>query len=445
MKHITKIILASILASASPLFTQAKQWSLQDCISYAIKNNITIQKAQLTKKSAYEDYLQSKAALLPSLSASTSQSINYTPWVASGISSDGYTRSSIDKTSYNGMYSVSGNQTIWNGNRNRNQIKLNKLTVEAAELDSAIQAQNIEEQIVQLYIQILYSNEAIEVNKESLKTSQLNEERGKTMLNVGKISKADLAQLTAQRAQDEYNIVSAENNVKNYKRQLKALLQITNEDDFDITIPTTTDEMAMTEIPALNDVYNSALNNRPEIKNYLNHIKQSDLNIKIAKANKLPTISANAGISTSTTSMNNNSWRTQLKDNFGIGGGISVSIPISDNRNSKTIINKALIQKENCMLDLKNQQTTLYSTIENYWLQANTSQTQFKAAKLNTESAQKSYELLNEQFNLGLKNIIELRTGKDKYIMAKQNELQAKYMTILNHDMLKFYQNGIIK
>lgn len=445
MKHITKIILASILASASPLFTQAKQWSLQDCISYAIKNNITIQKAQLTKKSAYEDYLQSKAALLPSLSASTSQSINYTPWVASGISSDGYTRSSIDKTSYNGMYSVSGNWTIWNGNRNRNQIKLNKLTVEAAELDSAIQAQNIEEQIVQLYIQILYSNEAIEVNKESLKTSQLNEERGKTMLNVGKISKADLAQLTAQRAQDEYNIVSAENNVKNYKRQLKALLQITNEDDFDITIPITTDEMAMTEIPALNDVYNSALNNRPEIKNYLNHIKQSDLNIKIAKANKLPTISANAGISTSTTSMNNNSWRTQLKDNFGIGGGISVSIPISDNRNSKTIINKALIQKENCMLDLKNQQTTLYSTIENYWLQANTSQTQFKAAKLNTESAQKSYELLNEQFNLGLKNIIELRTGKDKYIMAKQNELQAKYMTILNHNMLKFYQNGIIK
>ncbi|WP_024990513.1 TolC family protein [Segatella albensis] len=445
MRHITKIILAGILTSASPLFTQAKQWSLQDCISYAIKNNITIQKAQLTKQSAYEDYLQSKAALLPSLSASTSQNINYTPWVASGISSDGYTRSSIDKTSYNGIYSVSGNWTIWNGNRNRNQIKLNKLTVEAAELDSAIQAQNIEEQIVQLYIQILYSNEAIEVNKESLRTSQLNEERGKTMLNVGKISKADLAQLTAQRAQDEYNIVSAENNVKNYKRQLKALLQITNDDNFDITIPTTTDEMAMAEIPALNDVYNSALNNRPEIKNYLNHIKQSDLNIKIAKANKLPTVSATAGISTSTTSMNNNPWGTQLKDNFSVGGGISVSIPISDNRNSKTIINKALIQKENYILDLKNQQTTLYSTIENYWLQANTNQSQFKAAKLNTESAQKSYELLNEQFNLGLKNIIELRTGKDKYIMAKQNELQAKYMTILNHDMLKFYQNGIIK
>lgn len=445
MRHITKIILAGILTSAFPLFTQAKQWSLQDCISYAIKNNITIQKAQLTKQSAYEDYLQSKAALLPSLSASTSQNINYTPWVASGISSDGYTRSSIDKTSYNGIYSVSGNWTIWNGNRNRNQIKLNKLTVEAAELDSAIQAQNIEEQIVQLYIQILYSNEAIEVNKESLRTSQLNEERGKTMLNVGKISKADLAQLTAQRAQDEYNIVSAENNVKNYKRQLKALLQITNDDNFDITIPTTTDEMAMAEIPALNDVYNSALNNRPEIKNYLNHIKQSDLNIKIAKANKLPTVSATAGISTSTTSMNNNPWGTQLKDNFSVGGGISVSIPISDNRNSKTIINKALIQKENCILDLKNQQTTLYSTIENYWLQANTNQSQFKAAKLNTESAQKSYELLNEQFNLGLKNIIELRTGKDKYITAKQNELQAKYMTILNHDMLKFYKNGIIK
>ena len=108
-------------------------------------------------------------------------------------------------------------------------------------------------------------------------------------------------------------------------------------------------------------------------------------------------------------------------------------------------INKAMIQKQSSMLDLQNQQTALYSTIENYWLQANTSQSQFKAARQSTESAKASYELLSEQFQLGLKNIVELMTGKDNLIQAQQNELQAKYLTILNIDMLNFYQTGKLK
>ena len=102
-----KNAMAALLLVAAPLATQAKQWSLKDCIDYALANNISLQKTQLTKASAQEDYLQSKAALLPSLSASTNQSVNYTPWVASGISGDGFSRASIDKVYYNGNYSVS--------------------------------------------------------------------------------------------------------------------------------------------------------------------------------------------------------------------------------------------------------------------------------------------------------------------------------------------------
>ena len=215
-----KNAMAALLLVAAPLATQAKQWSLKDCIDYALANNIALQKTQLTKASAQEDYLQSKAALLPALSASTNQSVNYTPWVASGISGDGFSRASIDKVYYNGNYSVMGNYTIWNGNKNHNQVKLNQLSAEAAQLDSATQAIKLQEQIAQLYVQILYSTEAIQVNKESYLSSQQNEERGKEMVKIGKMSQADLAQLTAQRAQDEFNIVQAESNVKNYKRQL---------------------------------------------------------------------------------------------------------------------------------------------------------------------------------------------------------------------------------
>ena len=434
----------ALLIAAAPLATQAKQWSLKDCIDYALANNISLQKTQLTKASAQEDYLQSKAALLPSLNASTNQSVNYTPWVASGISSDGFSRASIDKVYYNGTYSVAGNYTIWNGNKNKNQVKLNKLVAEAAELDSATQAVELQEQIATLYVQILYSTETIQVNKESYKSSLENEERGKEMVKVGKMSQADLAQLTAQRAQDEYNIVQAESNVKDYKRQLKELLQITSDEAFDINMPNTTDAMALDAIPALNGVYAAALENRPEFKTFQNQLAQNDLTIQIAKAGKLPTISANAGVSTSSTSMNNKAWGTQLKTNFNMGGGISVSVPLFDNRTTKTKVNKALLQRESIQLDLKNQQTQLYSTIEKYWLQASTNQSQFKAAKVSTESAQTSYDLLSEQFKLGLKNIVELRTGKDNLLKAKQNELQAKYMTILNLNILKFYKDGSI-
>ena len=434
----------ALLIAAAPLATQAKQWSLKDCIDYALANNISLQKTQLTKASAQEDYLQSKAALLPSLNASTSQSVNYTPWVASGISSDGFSRASIDKVYYNGTYSVAGNYTIWNGNKNKNQVKLNKLVAEAAELDSATQAVKLQEQIATLYVQILYSTEAIKVNQESYASSLQNEERGKEMVKIGKMSQADLAQLTAQRAQDEFNIVQAESNVKNYKRQLKELLQITSDEAFDINVPNTTDAMALDAIPALNGVYAAALENRPEFKTFQNQLAQNDLTIQIAKAGKLPTISANAGVSTSSTSMNNKAWGTQLKTNFNMGGGISVSVPLFDNRTTKTQVNKALLQRESIQLDLKNQQTQLYSTIENYWLQASTNQSQFKAAKVSSESAQTSYDLLSEQFKLGLKNIVELRTGKDNLLKAKQNELQAKYMTILYLNILKFYKDGHI-
>lgn len=443
-KRFGKVLIGAILATI-PSGIFAKQWTLKECINYALENNISLQKTQIKKASANEDYLQSKAALLPSLSASSNQNVSYTPWVTSGISGEGFTKSSVDKVYYNGSYSVMGNYVIWNGNKNRNQVKLNKLTYEAAALDSAIQAQNLQEQIATLYIQICYSTEAIKVNQESYKSSLENENRGKEFVRNGKMSQADLAQLTAQRAQDEYNIVAAESNVKNYKRQLKELLQITNDEAFDIVIPSTTDSQALASIPALNSVYASALDNRPEIKSYQNMIDQSNLNIDIAKAGKMPTISANAGVSTSSTSMNKTGWGTQIKQNFNLGGGVSISIPIYDNRATKTAINKANLQKQSSMLDLKNEQTKLYSTIENYWLQANTNQSQFKSAKVSTESAKTSFELLNEQFKLGLKNIVELRTGKDNLLKAQQNELQAKYLTILNLGMLNFYKNGKVE
>lgn len=444
MKIFQKKYLLALLVLLTVQVGYARQWTLRQCIDYALENNIALRKSLLSRQSAAEDVLQSQSALLPSLNMSTSHNVTYRPWPANGSSTiaGSYVQSSVDKVYYNGSYGVNANWTVWNGNRNVNTVKLNKLAEEKAGLEASVTANSIQEQIAQLYVQILYSVEAIEVNRQSLATSKKNEERGQAFLEVGKMSKADVAQLTAQRAQDEYAVVEAESALRNYKRQLKQLLQITDEEEFDIVIPQTTDEMALQDIPSISSVYASALESRPEIKSAQLSVSSGELAVKMAKAQWLPTLGLSASAVTNTTSMSSNAWTRQLKTNFDMGAGITLSIPLFDNRQARTAVNKAQLQQQSYLLDLDDKRTTLYSTVESYWLQAVTNQNKFKAAQVSVESQKTSYELLSEQFRLGLKNIVELMTGKNNLQAAQQNELQSKYLSILNIHMLTFYRDG---
>ena len=412
-----------------------KKWTLDDCINYAMENNVSMKLAKLQKQSAQEDVEQSKAALLPTLSASTNQGVGYSPFDDTGA----------DKAYYNGTYNVNAQWTVWNGGQNTNTVRLNKLTGEQADLSLTETANSLQEQITKLYVQILYQAEAIEVNRQSLETSKKNEERGQQMVEVGKMSKADLAQLTAQRASSEYSIVESETQLSRYKLQLKQVLELKDEKEFDIAIPTTTDQQVLAPIPSLSSVYEAALAQRPEIKNAKLDIESTDLKLKIAKAAKLPTVSLSGGASTGTNSSSSIAWGTQMKNGLGLSASVGVSIPIIDGRKTKTAINKARLAQEQAQVQYNNEQIDLYTTIEGYWLDAVNNQQKFRSASATVESEQQSYNLLSEQFNLGLKNIVELMTGKDKLLTAQQNKLQSKYMTILSQQLLRFYQNGTIK
>jgi outer membrane protein len=438
-KLMTGALTLMLTASVS---AQTKLWTLQECIDYAMQHNITLQRAKLQQLSAKEDVSQSKAALLPSLNASMSHNFGYRPWQDSGITTvtNGTVNTKVDKVSYNGSYGLNAQWTVWNGGRNTNQVKLNRLSEQQAELSESETANSIQEKIAQLYVQILYLTEAITVDSASLETSKKNEERGREMVEVGKMSKADLAQLSAQRASDEYNIVEAQSNIRNYKLQLKQLLELTDNEAFDIATPIATDAMALSAIPSLTTVYEQALTVRPEIEAGKLAVKENDLNLKIAQAGKLPTINLTGGLGTSTNSLSNNGWGTQLKTNFDASAGLSLSLPLFDQRQTKTAVNKAKLQREQALLDLQDQQKQLYQTLESYWLDAETNQQKLRAAIATEESEQQSFDLLQEQFRLGLKNIVELMTGKDKLLQAQQNRLQSKYQTLLAQQMLKFYQ-----
>lgn len=445
MKKVLLVIGVMLLGTVQ--MSAQKKWTLQDCIDYALENNITLKKSQLQKQSATEDLKGAKAALLPTVSASTNQSLGYQPWKDTGMAyvTNGTVNTKVDKTSYNGSYSLSGQWTVWNGGRNTNTVKLDRLAEQEAELSTRETANSIQERIAQIYAQILYLDENVRVNEQMLETSKKNEERGQEMLNVGKMSKADLAQLSAQRANDEYSIVETRSQLLNYKLQLKQLLEITDETEFDVAVPEIGDDRILAEIPTLQAVYEEALLSRPEIERSQLAVKGSEVSLNIAKAGWMPNISLTGGVTTSTNSLSGTGWGSQFKSNVNTQFGVGVSVPIYDGRSTKTAVNKAKIQQLQAQLDLQDQQKTLYSDIQQYWLNAVTNQEKYKAAKSSVESAQQSYDLLSEQFRLGLKNIVELMTGKDNLLSTRQNQLQSKYLTLYNQQMLSFYQGGEIK
>ena len=442
-----KVLLIGVAMLGTVQMSAQKQWTLQDCIDYAMENNITLKKSQLQKQSATEDLKGAKAALLPTVSASTNQSLGYQPWKDTGMAyvTNGTVNTKVDKTSYNGSYSLSGQWTVWNGGRNTNTIKLDRLAEQEAELSSRETANSIQERIAQIFSQILYLDESVKVNEQMLESSKKNEERGQEMLNVGKMSKADLAQLSAQRANDEYSIVESKTQLMNYKLQMKQLLEITDETAFDVAVPEIGDEMILAAIPALQTVYEEALLSRPEIERSQLAVKGSEVSVSIAKAGWMPNVSVTGGVTTSTNSLSNNGWGSQFKSNVNTQLGLGVSMPIYDGRSTKTAVNKAKIQQLQARLDLQDLQKTLYSDIQGYWINAVNNQEKYKAAKSSVESAQQSYDLLSEQFRLGLKNIVELLAGKDNLLNAQQNQLQSKYLTLYNQQMLAFYQGGEIK
>ena len=438
------LAVSAAFSQGSEQDSRRKEWTLQQCIDYAMENNITLQKSKLQKESATEELKGAKGALLPTLSASTNQSLGYQPWKDTGMSyvTNGTVNTKVDKTSYNGSYSLSGQWTVWNGNRNINTVRLDELSEQQAELSAQETANSIQERIAQIYAQILYLAENVKVNEEMLETSKKNEERGQEMVGVGKMSKADLAQLSAQRANDEYSIVEAKSQLMNYKLQLKQLLEITDNEEFDVAIPEIGDDYILASIPEMQTVYEQALMSRPEIERSQLAIKSSGVSVSLAKAGWMPSVNLTGGVTTSTNSLSGSDWGSQIKSNVSTSLGLGVSVPIYDGRSTKTSVNKAKIQQLQAQLDLLDLQKTLYSDIQQYWLNAWTNQQKYKAATSSVESARQSYDLLSEQFQLGLKNIVELMTGKDRLLSAQQNQLQSKYMTLLNMQMLKFYSLG---
>lgn len=422
-------------------------WTLKACIDYAMAHNVQLLKSAATEKSASVDVSEAKAGLLPSLSGAVTQGVNYRPFQESGgnFVNGGIATSAADKATQNGSYGINAQWVVWNGGKNKMNVTNAQYTQQLAAYDTQTQANKIKEQIAQLYVQILYMVEAEKVNRVLLAQDSTICARGQQMVSVGSMSKADLAQLQSQVSQGRYNVVNVQTQIADAKMQLKQLLEIPASEAFDVQSVDVTDAEVLNSIPGKENIYASALDIRPEVKRSLLAIEQSQLSTKIAKSGYMPTISLSGSLGDSHMTGSQTNWAKQMKNNFSGTLGVTVSIPIFDNRKNKSAVERAKVAETTAQLDLQDTQKQLYQTIETYWLNATNSQAKYVAAKSSVESLSTSYELMTEQFNLGLKNIAELLNSRANLLNAQQTMLQDKYTALLNRNLLSFYAGDELK
>lgn len=430
----------SVFLSTSTVASAQEGWTLRQCLDYAIQNNIQIQKSIVSEQKGEVSLKEFKSQLLPTLSFSTTQSVGYRPFQeVSAIVQDGQVTSISKNVTGQGTYGLNASWTLWNGGANRMNIKNQALQNQISQLSTEKAELSIQEQISKLYVSILYTSEAEHVAQQMVETARKQWERGQALYENGQMARADVTSLQAQYNQAKYDVVSCQTQIANYKRELKALLELDLSTPFDVVGSVPTDEQVLQILPSAQSVFEQAMNTRPEIRSAQLSIDAATLKEKIERAGYQPTITIIGAIGDSHSTGNDAAYGTQMKTNLNGSLGVAVSVPIFDQRRVRSAVDKARLDKTNCQLDLMDQRNNLSSIIEDYWLQATSSQQRYLAARSAVESQRQSYEQLNEQFKEGLKNIVELLQGRDNLLDAEQKLLESKYNALLYAQLLKFY------
>lgn len=405
----------------------SKAWTLTSCIEYALENNIDIRKSRLNLESAELSTQYARAQLYPNLSANISQ----------GFTNNAFVKGS---SAYTGSYGLSASMNLYRGGINWNNIRQQQLyeqsgayNLEAAELD-------LKMSLFQVYMQLLYSAEAVDLYESMVAMSEYQCDRGERMLEAGSISKADYAQLESQLASDKYQLVMANNSLRTMKMELRQLLEITGFDDFNVATPEVDEVLVLRPLDDFQSIYYVALNSLPDIKACRADSMATAYELKKARGGYFPTITLNADVATGHNTASDYSFGDQLKYGLNEGVGLTISIPIFTNRENKNAVEQAKIEQRNAVLTIADMEKTLRTELETLYNNAVAAQSQYIAAKEQLKSLEISLELIEQQYELGLKNTLELLTEKNNYLQAQQNLLEAKYDGVINVELLNLYQ-----
>ena len=458
----------AILTFTTSIYSQ-KEWTLEECINYAIENNITVKRQELAADAAERTYFQSKMELLPSMNADGNHYFN------SGKTLDLETYRYADQSFQGGSINLNSEVTLFNGLQNYNSIKRSKFDL-MAQLETVEKVKNdITLNVSTAYLQILLNKELRDNAQQQLEVTLEQIEKTKKLVEIGNAAKGDLLLIESQAALEKASLTNAENNLKLSYLTLSQLLNLDSSEDFQIVLPIITDITSSGELASVSNIFGEAVESLPEIKSAEYNLKSSEKNVAISKGALSPTLSfgyqyssrynelsnkldsMSYGISNNATGQtaggedifnytsfpnyaNSYPYMDQISDNTSHVVYVALRIPIFNKWRTATSISQAKINLSDSRLNLDLQKQNLYQSIQQARTQAIAAMDRFNANLEAVESMEEAFRYTEQKYQVGLVDILEYKIAKNTLNKTKSDLSQAKYEYIFRTKILEFYR-----
>lgn len=417
------------------LGVMAETLTLQQCIDSALLNNLTVQKQANQYASQRLQYTQSKAGISPSINGSAGQS-----WIfGRSIGADNiYHAQNSSQTTFN----LSANIVLFDGLQMKYNIDQARANMQASEANmQAIQSQ-IRMNISSMYLQVLLCKELLKVAENQLEDTQLKLKRDSALVAVNRLPAGELYTLQAQAAREELEITQRQNNLQLALLDLAQAIELENISGFDITVPSA-EELHGGLLPNNEEVYQTALQHRPEIKAIEYQIQANESALKGTKSAYSPTLSAGANVGTGYYDMqgtDNQPFGTQMRDNFSASVGLNLHVPIFDKLQTSTRVKQQKLALQNTILDLEQKKNDLRKEIDQAYYNARNAYTEQIAAEKAEQSTAEALRYITQKYEAGRATAYEYQEARNNHLQAESTRLQAQYNYLFRLRILQYYQ-----
>ena len=438
------LALALVLACTGTVRAQ-ERWSLKRCIDHAIEHNINIRQAANQAEQSRVEVNTAKWARLPSLNGSANQSWSWgrSQTAVADEETGEYNTVYVNTKNNNTSFSLSTGIPLFTGLQLPNQHALAKLNLKASLADLAKAKEDIAINIASLYLQVLFNIELHDVALGQADLSREQLKRIEALAREGKAAPAEVAEAKARVAQDELQVVQADNNYRLALLDLAQLIELDTPEGFQVEEPA--DEVTDAPLTPPDEIYQMALAGKPVIQAAKYRLEGSLHSIRIAQSAYYPQLSLNGSLGTSYYSTINRSFSQQMQDNFSKYVGFSLSVPLFNRLATRNRVRTARLQRENYALQLDDAKKTLYKEIQQAWYNAAAAISKYHSSRAATEASDESFLLTKKKYECGQANAVEYNEARQNLVKARSDELQAKYEYLFRVKILDFYQGTPIE
>ena len=438
MKKILLYLFTLVLLSQGPLISQQKVWTLEECVRYAIENNIQI-KQQVIQTEVQQNSLDlAKLKLMPSFNGQISHDYSF------GRALDQNTYTFYNQTLQSDRLSIGGSTPVFNGLQNYNSIQKNKYLVLAGQEDLQYIRDNVALNVALAYLQVLLNKELTAANENQLKITLQQIEKTKKLVEAGSVAKGNLLQIEAQAAQEELQLINMKNQLETSYLNLTQMLELKTPVGFEIITPEISIEPNSIISGNIQEIYEIAEKSRPEIKSAELKLTASEYDMKISKGGRVPIISLRYSVQSGYTYIFNESTndplRDQLKNNRNSGVGLSMNIPILNGWQVSKNISNSLLGVTDNQYSLEGTKKQLYKNIQQAYTDAVAALKKYNVSIKAVASTEESFRYTEQKFNVGMVTPVDYNAAKTQLLNSQSDLAQSKYEFIFKTKVLDFYK-----